>query len=87
MAGSEEALVMMTNEDVVLFVKDVSRGWAAALAPDMAGIERAAVQTAVQLTQYSQCIRDAVNTYKPFRRERERYLRRRRQTRATFHGK
>ena len=52
-----------------------------------AGIERAAVQTAVQLTQYSQCIRDAVNTYKPFRRERERYLRRRRQTRATFHGK
>ena len=78
---------IFTAEDVVLFVKDVSREWAAALAPVMAGIERAAVQTAVQLTQYSQCIRDAVNTYKPFRRERERYLRRRRQTRATFHGK
>ena len=34
---------MMTNEDVVLFIKDVSREWAAALAPVMAGIERAAV--------------------------------------------
>lgn len=78
---------MMTDEDVVLFVKDVSREWAAALAPVVAEIERAAVVTMVQLTQYSQGIMDAVNTYKPFRRKRERYLRRRRQTRATFHGK
>lgn len=78
---------MMTDEDVVLFVKDVSREWAGATAAAMDTLQRVAVQTAVQLTQYSQAIMGMVNTYKPFRRERERYLRHRRQTRATFHGK
>ena len=76
-----------TNEDAVLFVEEFWRKCAAALAPVVVEIERTAVATAVQLTAYSRDIAAAVNAYKPFRRERERYLRRRRQTRATFHGK
>jgi len=77
----------MTNEELARFAEDLSREWVAATAPIMEAIERAAVTTAVQLTAYSRDLMNAVNTYKPFRRERERYLRRRRQTRATLHGK
>lgn len=77
----------MTDEELVLFVDDFSRNWVVAMTPIMESLQRVAVQTAVQLTQYSREIRDMVNSYKPFRRQRERYLRRRRQTRATFHGK
>ena len=67
--------------------KAAVREWADGVAPLLAAVERAAVATAVQLTAYSRDIAAVVNEYKPFRRERERYLRRRRQTRATFHGK
>lgn len=77
----------MTDEELVLFAEDFSRNWVVSMTPIMESLQRVAVQTAVQLTQYSRELRDMVNSYKPFRRQRERYLRRRRQTRATFHGK
>jgi hypothetical protein len=79
--------MVMTDEELALFANNVSREWIAAFAPIATAIERTAMQTAAQLTQYSRAMMDAANTYKPFRRERERYLRRRRQTRATFHGR
>lgn len=68
-------------------LEDVASEWAAGIEPLMAAVERAATQTTVQFTAYSQSFIDLANSSKPFRRERERYLRRRRQTRATFHGK
>lgn len=79
--------MVMSDEELALFANNVSREWIAAFTPISSALERAALHTAAQLTQYSRALMNAANTHKPFRRKRERYLRRRRQTRATFHDK
>lgn len=77
----------MMDDIHTLLSKHFSRELVDATRAIMEAIQRAVPTTTVQLDQWSQAHMDAANTYKPFRRERERYLRHRRQTRATFHGK
>ena len=79
--------MLAVEERLDQFGKHLASEWVAAFTPIARSVALVAMQTAAQLTGYSYALMDAANTHKPFRRERERYLRRRRQTRATFHGK